>query len=448
MMPSSLRRGFQGLAVAGALTLSACGGVGDGIEPVKSALLPLGGVEGAASTKAYTCLNTSVQLVVTFSNGARGDFSSRAVWSSSNPSVAKVSNADLPVPEQEGVFYGRGVVVPAAPGTTTITAKYLDFRSSIQVVVADPTNVRIIPAEADVAVGALSDLAISADLDGITSAVDTLATWSFVTANDAVATIASTTGIITGVAEGGPLTAKVSIPGCTAAVFSDVTAPVNVSPLNSLTLTKEFTDRSQLLVGTTERITATGTLVNGKTQDLSGQVTFTSSDSASLLFLAGSLRNLVFAAKAATSPVQLKASYSYTISDGDDTTEDPTSTPVESNELPITPLDGTLTKVTVSPVTSDIAPGATLALKATGEYTTTATIPTQDITRHVTWTSADTSLVTVQNNGGVVNPLAGVAQASSAAEAGKTVVITAANANATTQTSATSTLTIQPATSP
>ena len=441
MMPSSLRRGFQGLAVAGALTLSACGGVGDGIEPVKSALLPLGGVEGAASTKAYTCLNTSVQLVVTFSNGARGDFSSRAVWSSSNPSVAKVSNADLPVPEQEGVFYGRGVVVPAAPGTTTITAKYLDFRSSIQVVVADPTNVRIIPAEADVAVGALSDLAISADLDGIASAVDTLATWSFVTANDAVATIASTTGIITGVAEGGPLTAKVSIPGCTAAVFSDVTAPVNVSPLNSLTLTKEFTDRSQLLVGTTERITATGTLVNGKTQDLSGQVTFTSSDSASLLFLAGSLRNLVFAAKAATSPINLTATFSYGPTDS-------VTTVTSAPPLPITPLDGTLTKVTVSPVTSDIAPGATLALKATGEYTTTATIPTQDITRHVTWTSADTSLVTVQNNGGVVNPLAGVAQASSAAEAGKTVVITAANANATTQTSATSTLTIQPATSP
>lgn len=445
MMPSSLRRSFHGLAVAGALTLSACGGVGDGIEPVSSSLLPLGGVEGAASTKAYTCLNTSVQLVLAFSNGARGDFSSRAVWSSSNPEFAKISNGDLAVPGQAGSFYARGVVVPVAAGTSTITARYLDFSNSIQVVVTDPSNVRITPTEADVAVGALADLALSADLDGVTSAVDSLATWSFVTANDAVATIASTTGVITGVGEGGPLSAKASIPGCTAALFSNVTAPVSVSPLSSIALTKEFTDRSQLLVGTTERITATGTLANGKTQDLSGQVTFTSSDSASLLFLAGSLRNLVFATKAAASPIQLKASHSYTISDGDATTEDPTSTPVVSPEIPITPVDGTLTKVTVSPVTSDIAPGATLALKALGEYSTGVT---QEITRHVTWTSADTSLVTVQNNGGVVNSLAGVAQASSTAETGKTVVITAANTNASVQTSATSTLTIQPAASP
>lgn len=448
MMPSSLRRGFQGLAVASALMLSACGGVGDGIEPVKSALLPLGGVEGAASTKAYTCLNTSLQLVVTFSNGARGDFSSRAVWRSSNPEFVKVSNADLPVPGQEGSFYGRGVLIPVAAGTSTITAKYLDFSSSIQVVVTDPTNVRIIPAEADVAVGALSDLSLSADLDGVTGAIDSLATWSFVTANDSVATIASATGLITGVAEGGPLSAKASIPGCTASVFSNVTAPVNVSPLSSLALTKEFNDRSQLLVGTTERITATGTLANGKTQDLSGQVTFTSSDSASITFLVGSLRNLVFASKEAASPIDLTASFSYTISDGDSSTTDPTSTPVVAPKISITPVAGTLSKVTVSPATSDIAPGATLVLKATGEYTTTATIPTQDITRHVTWSSADTTLVTVQTNSGTVNPLAGVAQASSTAETGKTVVITAANSNATAQTSATSTLTIQPAASP
>ena len=437
MMPSSLRRGFQGLAVASALMLSACGGVGDGIEPVKSSLLPLGGVEGAASTKAYTCLNTSLQLVVTFSNGARGDFSSRAVWRSSNPEFVKVSNADLPVPGQEGSFYGRGVLIPVAAGTSTITAKYLDFSSSIQVVVTDPTNVRIIPAEADVAVGALSDLSLSADLDGVAGAIDSLATWSFVTANDSVATIASATGLITGVAEGGPLSAKASIPGCTASVFSNVTAPVSVSKLDSIALTKEFTDRSQLLVGTTERITATGTLANGKTQDLSGQVTFTSSDSASITFLVGSLRNLVFASKEAASPINLGASFTYGPTGSTTTVTAPT--------LPITPVAGTLSKVTVSPVTANIAPGATLVLKALGEYSTGVT---QEITRHVTWSSADTTLATVQTNSGTVNPLAGVAQASSTAETGKTVVITAANSNATAQTSATSTLTIQPAASP
>ena len=172
-------------------------------------------------------------------------------------------------------------------------------------------------------------------------------------------------------------------------------------------------------------------------RDRSGQVTFTSSDSASITFLVGSLRNLVFASKEAASPINLGASFTYGPTGSTTTVTAPT--------LPITPVAGTLSKVTVSPVTANIAPGSTLVLKALGEYSTGVT---QEITRHVTWSSADTTLVTVQTNSGTVNPLAGVAQASSTAETGKTVVITAANSNATAQTSATSTLTIQPAASP
>lgn len=414
-----------GLALGGLLALTACGGVGEGTLPVKSTLLPLGGTEGASSTKAYSCLNTSVQLIVEFNNGARGDFTGRASWSSSNPSIVQVSNGDLPVPEQEGRVYPRGVVVPVAPGTATIQASYLDFRNSIEVVVTDPTNFRIEPATADLAVGSSLDLAASADLDGVSSPIDALVRWAMVTEDATIATIGSDTGLVTGVAKGGPLTARARIPGCS---FT-AEVPVNVSPLVSLSLSKEFADRDRLVVGTTERITATGTLENGQEQDLSGQVIFSSSDSTAIGFLVGTARNLVIAIKSAASPVELGASFGV----------DPAK--VTAPVLPITAIDGSLSNVSIDPISSRIAPGGGRQLKALGEYSDGLI---QDITRHVVWTSADASTVTVLSSSGTINVLAGLATASRQAETGDTVEITASNSAATGRTSAVSTLTVDP----
>lgn len=452
MMPTVLRAAIRGLALGGTVLLGACGGVGEGIAPKSSVLLPAGGEEGAASFNAYTCLNTSLVLIVDFSNGARGDFSARASWSSADETVARVSNGDIAVPDQDGFFYGRGTIIPVGPGTTTIRSSYLDFRNSIQITVSDPTNFKVTPAEADVAKGATLDLALSADLGGVNSSLDGFARWAFVTETPTVATIVSTTGTITGVGTGGPLTARARIPGCSLTIAD---ATVNVSPLQTLALSKEFPGTDKLVVGTTERITATGTLENGRTQDLSGTVTYkavksedntTASDAAT--FLVGSLRNLVFASKASAAPVNLTASFSYIIDDGDASTENVSSTPVVSPVLAITPIDATLVNVTVPRTAADLAPGNSLLLKSVGDYqiTTPPSSFTQDITRHVTWSIADADLATatVQGSSGTINPLAGLVLASTKAETGKTVVVTATNSNATGNKSATSTITIDP----
>lgn len=474
MMPTVLRAALRGLALGGVVTLAACNGVGKGISPTSAVLLPAGGAEGDTTLTAHTCLNTSLTLIVDFSNGARGDFTSRAKWSSNRPDVVNVSNGEIAVPDQDGFFYGRGVLVPLKEGTARITATYLDFSKSIDVTVTDPANFVISPADANLAIGSSLDLGLTAELDGVKSAVDGFVRWSFVETSEVsgpIASINAASGLVAAVGTNSTatrtLTARAKIPGCSLTAAT-VTVPVNISPLNSLALTREFSSGSgQLVVGTTERITATGTLANGKTQDLSGQVIFTSlqpddgdattaraaSDLAT--FLAGSLRNLIYSAKVGANGItsaELNASFSYTISDGDSSTTDPTSTPIVASPLTVTPVAATLMNVMLSPTQTalKLAPRNSLLLKAFGEYQTTTTPVTtfeQDITRHVTWSvpTADLTTLTVQSSAsGVINPLAGFVLANAKAETGKMVVVNATNNDASGNKTATSTITIDP----
>ena len=411
--------------IASSVVLAGCGGLGEGVLPVNAVILPFGGLEGATSTKAYSCINTGLTFIVDFSDGSRGDFTGRATYSSSNPGVVQVSNLDIAVPEQTNVFYNRGTLVPVAEGTATITVRYLSFTRSIDVTVGTPSNFRITPTSADLAAKSLLDLTATVELDGVETALDALVTWAFVTPNTSIATISSTSGTITGVAAGSGLTARARVPGC-AALTAD--APVAVANLQSLALTREFGDNARLIVNTTERLTATGTLDNGKTQDLSTQVTYTSSDITALSFLGGGIPNVVLAVKAVADPVILAASFA--------------STPATAAPgIGITPFVDSLNTIAVTPTTVDVMAGRTSQFNAVGSYASGAT---QDISRHVGWTSSDNTLATVQSSSSLgINGLAGLASTVASA-AGRSVTITAGTSNAASQAiSATATLNIK-----
>lgn len=404
-------RKFLAAILAGSV-LTGCGSLGEGVAPVSATIQPLGGLEGATSTKAFACLNTGLTFILTFSDGSRGDFTARATYSSSNPAVAAISNADIAVPEQAGSVYSRGVIVPKAVGTATITARYLTFTRTIDVVVGTAQNFRVFPAGADLAAKSLFDLAVFADLDGLETPLDSQVLWSIVTPNTNVATIDSITGTITGVASGSGLTARARIPGCDGLTAD---ASVTVANLQSLALTREFGSNDKLIVGTTERLIATGTLDNGKTQDLSNQVTYTTGDSTAVSFFTGSLSNLALSLKAST-PVQLGASFA--------------SPAVAAPAISITPVAESLNTVTVTPATVDVLAGRMAQFKATGNYASGAT---QDITRHVGWSSSDTSLAVIQSSvTGLISSVAGQATTSSTG-AGKSVTITATATNAASQ---------------
>lgn len=400
-------------AVLVALTsaLAGCGGLGEGVQPVSAVILPFGGLVGDTTTKAFTCLTTGISLFVDFSNGSRGDFTSRATYTSSNPAVARISNFDLAVPEQAGLFYNKGIITPLSAGTTTITANYLTLSRSIEVTVSPIQNITIQPASADVAANARLRFSSMADLDGVSTDISQATRWAFVTPDTTIATIDSATGVVTGVAAGTGLVARVRIPGC------DMTAdaPLAVANLQSLALTREFGAKDSLVVNTSEKLIATGTLDNGKTQDLSTQVTYTSSDGTAVGFLTTTIPNLVVALKAST-PVQLAASFA--------------SPAVAAPAISITPVADSLNSIAVTPATADVAVGGNVQLSAIGSYASGAT---QDISRHVGWSSSDTAIASVLTSSSAgISSFAGLASVAPNA-AGKTATVTAATTNAASQ---------------
>lgn len=417
---------------AGSLALlAACGVTGNGIAPVSAVIQPAGGVEGAASTKAYTCLNTSLTLILDFSNGDRGDFSSRARWTSSDPTVARVSNGDIAVPEAAGSFYSRGVVVAVRPSPTpvTITAEYLTFRKSIEVMVAAPTSLRIKPDDSNQLLGqahlapkSAMDLSLLADLDGVESSLDTYAIWSFLTPNTEVATISPLTGLVTALAAGAPLTAHARIAGCDLAADATVSVSPIVPPLDLQPEFPEFSDR-RLVLTTTEVLKTIGTLQDGARQDLTSLASYSSSDAAKVNFPTVLLPSLAYALAASETPVTVSASF-----DG-----------VSSNTLNITPTAATLSSLRIDPAPgADILRGKTLQLKAIGSFTGGIS---QDISRHVAWSSSDPAQVGVFSSSGTFySAQAGLTAAASNATLDGQVTITASYSNGATPTPTATTL--------
>lgn len=400
--------------------LAACHAVGDGVKPVSAVIQPRGGAQGAASATVYQCLNSALSFLVTFSNGQVGDFASRATFTSSDPTIVQVSNADIPVPgTTTGQVYSRGVLIPGNTGTAHITANYLNFSQGIDVTVAHIDNLRISPAAAYLAPNTFQTLTLLADLDGLPTVLNNSATWSITSPNTDIATIDSTSGIVTGVAAGTGLVAQAQFPGCAQ------TASVNieVSPLQSLALSNEFgSSNANLIVGTSEAIYAIGTLQDGYTQDLSVQSTFTSSNTDALNFSLVNLANAI----AASAPVSITATVG--------------TTGITSPALTLTPVADTLASVAISPASATVRGGYTQQFTATGTYASGATQP---ITRHVGWTLSDYTLGSIytSTSSGIVS-LAGLFTGATAS-AGKTVTVTATNSNATTTPAASATVTLE-----
>lgn len=130
------------------VVLTGCESIGEGstIESLEVQIAATGSNVGPLALNR--CLRDQLVVIATFTDGTRSDFSFRATWTSSDPSIAQVSNGDLPVVVvSDGAFvdlvnshYRPGTVIPrAASGSATITANFLGMASSMQVQIATPT---------------------------------------------------------------------------------------------------------------------------------------------------------------------------------------------------------------------------------------------------------------------------------------------------------------------
>lgn len=380
-----------------AFAVAACNPVGKGIGPVRLAVNGPGGTVDAATGRAFQCFRSPLTAVLFFSDGSVGDFTSRVHWTSSNPAVVRVSNGDEPQPAPATGFFPQGVLTPVASGTVTITADYLGLTDTIDISVGTPTAITIhtvssqsglqsIPANNafTIAPATTQALVATAMLDGVETNVTTNTAWSFVTPDITIATIDATSGLVTGVAAGGPLVAQASFQTCSLTANTNVT----VANIQSISIQPEF-GAANLFVGNSERVNVLADFGNGPEQDISLITALTSSDTTIAPFnsLAG-LSNLLNAVTAG-GPVTIAATYTQG------------TTVISAPAISLTTAADVLQSIAVTPATASVVAGsdAVVAFQAIGTYASGAT---QDVSRQAAWASSDTTIARVTSS--IANP--------------------------------------------
>lgn len=197
-----------------------------------------------------------------YSDGTVSNVSASAVWSSSNPSVAAISNA----------AGSQGLATGNANGSTTITATYGGLTASASLNVRTLASVSVAPANTSLPKGTTQQFSASANYtDGSSADITRLVAWS--SSNSGVVRISNITGSqgLANSAAAGTATISATYGSATASTNVTVTAPVAtslaVSPPDPL-----------LPPGGTLQMSAVAKFTDGTTSDVTSSVTWTSSN--------------------------------------------------------------------------------------------------------------------------------------------------------------------------
>ena len=209
-------------------------------------------------------LGATVQFTAigTFTDGSTQNLTSTVQWTSANQSVAGMNANSTP-----------GLAIGAALGTSSISATSGTISGSTTLTVTNPviTALTVTPAAASIAVGTTTQFAaIGTFTDGSTQNVTATAQWT--SSNPAVAgiNVNGASGLAKGVAAGNT-TITASLSGVSSSAVLTVTS-ANVTSIAVTPIT------AALPLGTLQQFTATGSFSDGTTQDITGTVTWTSSN--------------------------------------------------------------------------------------------------------------------------------------------------------------------------
>jgi uncharacterized protein YjdB len=248
------------------LTASLQGVTGSNALTVTAATLESISLTPSADRVAF---GTFVDYTATalFSDNTTQNVTTQATWRSSSLSTATVSNA----------AGAQGIATTLEAGTTTISATFQGQQGSTTLTVtsATVTSVAVTPALSTIATGTTEQLHAEATFsDNTVQDVTQQATW--VSTNTAVATVTSVIlgshGVVEGIAKG---TATIS------AVFHTITGTAAVAVTNATLKTITVTPaNATTALGFYTQYAASGAFSDGTTQDLTGQVTWETSNSA------------------------------------------------------------------------------------------------------------------------------------------------------------------------
>lgn len=313
----------------------------------------------ASLAKARTQQLTATGI---FSDMTNQNLTAQVIWSSSNSALVAVSNADG----------SRGLVTAVEIGSATVSATLgaVTGTSEITVTAAEVVSIAVTPATFSLPLGRSQQLtAVATYGDNTTLDVTAQATWA--SSADAVASVsnaANSTGLVSALSIGtATITATVS--GVSGSADATVTAAV----LDSIAVVPAT---SLLTVGLDRQYLATGTFSDASTQNLTAQVTWSSSD-AVIAEISNAVGSQGLASGRAPGTVTITA----------------TLTGVTATAaLEVVPV--VLTSIAVTPATSSVPVGRTQALTATGTFSNNAT---QDLTTQVTWSSSNATSAAVSN---------------------------------------------------
>jgi len=338
--------------------LSACGsGSGSDNAPALASIEVTPNTAGGAA-------GTSTQMTATgiYSDGSHKTITSQVTWSSSNTAIATISSA--------------GLATALAPGSATLSAALQGvtgtagfavtgaFLVSIEVSTAKPTIAKGLTSQF-VATGIFSDNS-KHDLT-------TQVSWS--AASSAVASVNST-GLVTGAGVG-----SATISASSGTSTGSATLAVTPAILVSIVLSPAA---PSIAKGVDEQFTATGVFSDQSLENLTDQVTWSSSNGAAATISNGEVAT-VGSASGTVGVVKTAGVGSTTIS--------ATLGGVSANVL-LTVTPATLVSIQVTPPNPSIAKGLTQQFAATGIYTDQTT---QDLTATATWSSGATNIVTISN---------------------------------------------------
>jgi uncharacterized protein YjdB len=344
---------------------------------------------------------TRQQLIAvgTFSDNSTQDITTSSSWSSSDASVATITSG--------------GLATSTGTGTTTIKVNASGISAETILTVTPATLASIVVTPSNPTIGAGTSVKLTATgvySDNTTQDISSQVSWT--SPNTSVATVAPD-GTVTGIASGTSIISA-NLNG------KSGTANLTVTQVKLTSISVTPTNPS-IASGMSAHFSATAMYSDNSTQDLTASVIWTSSN-----MTVANISNTSGASGTATG-----------ISAGTTTITAALGSMTGTTALTVTPA--VLTAVSVSPVNSSNAKGTTRQFTALGSYSDSTV---QDLTAKVTWTSNNTSVVSISNASGSNGLATGLASGTATITA--TVNSMAASTTMTVTPSTLSTLTISP----
>jgi urocanate hydratase len=358
--------GLATAASAGTTTISASSGTITGSTTLTVTSATLVSIEVTPATVSIP-KGVSRQFTATgiFSDNTTQNLTTQVTWASSNNGIATLSNASG----------SQGRASGAAVGSTTISATIGSISGSTSLTVTSATlvSIAVTPPTPSIADGLSEQFtATGTYTDNSTQNITTQVSWaSSDTSVSTISNAAGTQGFASSLAAG-----STTISAASGSISGSTTLTVTSATLVSITVTP---GNPSIADGVTEQFTAIGTYTDNSTQNLTTQVTWSSTDT-NVATVSNAAGSQGMASAAAVGSTNISA----------------TSGSI-SGSTTLTVTSAMLVSIAVTPANPTIADGLNQQFTATGTYTDNST---QNITAQATWASSDNSIATVSNAAG------------------------------------------------